>query len=63
MEPELINGKFYWVKSNKESNWEIAIFEEKVKALKDNDVFLFTNSRYSHVKDCFEIDYEPIKRK
>ena len=57
-----MNNKYYWVKSNKKSKWEIARFEGKVKALKGNDVFFFTDSRYSYAKDCFEIDYIHIER-
>ena len=57
---ELINDKYYWVRVTNNSPWEIGRFEKKEKI---KGVFFFTNSTFSYVKDCFEIDYTPTERK
>jgi len=59
---KLVDGDYYWVKSDKYSNWEIAKFEREVKAFRGNDVFWFTDSKYLYKEDCFEIDDKSIGR-
>ena len=60
---ELIDGNYYWVKANIDTDWEVAKLAKGVKGYNERDTFFFTNSSYSYVKDCLEIDYTPIKRK
>ncbi len=53
----LLENMYYWVRTTKDSEWEIAKYRESDKRLR------FTNSSYMLVKDIYEIDSSPIKRK